>query len=397
MVSIDDIDELRAKGRNQEFCLLITRDAFEEIVEFTLKTKLTLPQISSLLATISNILLINSQRHVSNEFVTFLTSLIDATDLATVECTLLVPIYRLLFLMLSDKSFDILDTELTRVNHTLEQSLYTLGGSGMVEIEILKALYTIQSNYSLDTSLVQHCQTRFITAPPEMARYLLNVITLSPKKDPEFITALLNYLSVSKDTSDTLIILTIINKMNKEPSERRLEDGPGLLSQGILPNKSNSLLYNKFMSILGTFTTDRLTSMLKTSILECFYTLSEDLNEFLVLVGYLVSREYLDANEIDLGDVDIVKYMRPTSPYLKQSLDYTRLETDFVSTMNKLAKDMNTTESDMSLEEKEIEAERLFVIFDRMEKTGVFEGFKNPVREWQEQGRFENIDDDNDD
>jgi Guanine nucleotide exchange factor synembryn len=43
----------------------------------------------------------------------------------------------------------------------------------------------------------------------------------------------------------------------------------------------------------------------------------------------------------------------------------------------------------MTDEEKEREAERLFVLFERMEKLGVAQ---NPVRSMQQSGRFEELD-----
>ena len=46
--------------------------------------------------------------------------------------------------------------------------------------------------------------------------------------------------------------------------------------------------------------------------------------------------------------------------------------------------------SDMTEEEKEIEAEKLFVLFERMRKLGV--RVENPVRVAQQSGKFEELD-----
>jgi Guanine nucleotide exchange factor synembryn len=46
--------------------------------------------------------------------------------------------------------------------------------------------------------------------------------------------------------------------------------------------------------------------------------------------------------------------------------------------------------SEMTEEEKEIEAEKLFVLFERMRKLGV--GVENPVRAAQQSGKFEELD-----
>lgn len=47
----------------------------------------------------------------------------------------------------------------------------------------------------------------------------------------------------------------------------------------------------------------------------------------------------------------------------------------------------------MTDEEKEREAERLFVLFERLKKTGVID-VKNPVEQALHEGRFEELDDD---
>lgn len=46
--------------------------------------------------------------------------------------------------------------------------------------------------------------------------------------------------------------------------------------------------------------------------------------------------------------------------------------------------------SEMTDEEKEREAERLFVLFERMRSLGI--GVENPVRTFQQSGRFEELD-----
>jgi hypothetical protein len=46
--------------------------------------------------------------------------------------------------------------------------------------------------------------------------------------------------------------------------------------------------------------------------------------------------------------------------------------------------------AEMTDEEKEREAERLFVLFERMRSLGV--GVENPVRTAQQSGRFEELD-----
>ena len=53
-----------------------------------------------------------------------------------------------------------------------------------------------------------------------------------------------------------------------------------------------------------------------------------------------------------------------------------------------LVETTSTEPVEMLQEEKEREAEKLMVVFGRLEKTGVF---SNPIREWQHLGRFEEI------
>lgn len=480
MISVNEIEELRAKGRTKEFCLQVTPAFLGQIVDFLLITDLTFTQSSSILATISNILLINGLLRVSNRVVPFITSLIDKIELPKTDYILLVPVYRLTFLVLHDGTLEVLDNELTQLQRTLEQSYSTLDGQFhynqsflMVVIEILKALYSMYDKFSTRLKIgdiLTTLMTRFVKSSKQMEkspeltefiRHLLNLIAILPlREDVEFVSALITYLRTLEDVTETLVVFTIINKItpteiseisevsevsesggareatestespqftesgpldstklnkapdfqntppvtnsNKEIIEPKTPKSPPnssfiLLQNEILPNDTDSILYNRFMGILGDFSSAKVVSLLQTSILQCLYCLCrKKIEPFLVLVGYLIAREFLDSNGIKFSpDVDLVKHIHPSSKYLTQDLDYSRLENDLVVTMNKIAADMknDSPSNDMTMEEKEIEAERLFVIFDKMEKTGVFEGFKNPVREWQEQGRFENLDD----
>jgi len=47
-----------------------------------------------------------------------------------------------------------------------------------------------------------------------------------------------------------------------------------------------------------------------------------------------------------------------------------------------------TTVPDMTDEEKEREAEKLFVLFDRLEKSGAIQPNQNPIRKAVEQGKL---------
>ena len=47
-----------------------------------------------------------------------------------------------------------------------------------------------------------------------------------------------------------------------------------------------------------------------------------------------------------------------------------------------------TTVPDMTDEEKEREAEKLFVLFDRLEKSGAIQPDQNPIRKAVEQGKL---------
>jgi hypothetical protein len=49
---------------------------------------------------------------------------------------------------------------------------------------------------------------------------------------------------------------------------------------------------------------------------------------------------------------------------------------------------LHPVDVDMTQEEKEREAERLFVLFDRLERSGMG---VNPVRKAQQEGKFENL------
>jgi len=61
-------------------------------------------------------------------------------------------------------------------------------------------------------------------------------------------------------------------------------------------------------------------------------------------------------------------------------------------TGQRLDKEPDVEMPEMTQEEKEREAERLYVLFERLKATGVVD-VKNPVEQAKEEGRFEEVDD----
>jgi hypothetical protein len=82
---------------------------------------------------------------------------------------------------------------------------------------------------------------------------------------------------------------------------------------------------------------------------------------------------------------------QPINPITGQRLD----AQSRMSTTKSLGNSTTATIVEMTQEEKEREAERLFVLFDRLNRTGVVKAV-NPLSQAVQSGRFEELDDDSD-
>lgn len=137
------------------------------------------------------------------------------------------------------------------------------------------------------------------------------------------------------------------------------------------------------------------------------------IDKFLELFGYTNSLNYLLNNsDIKITEEMKKKYLKPTSEFLvpdkwnvKPRPVHANDSMDLVDSLfNRGSYGSGSSRStplkkegleppveEMTEEEKELEAEKLFTLLSRVEKNPVFEGFVNPIREWQQSGKFENI------
>ncbi|KAI2486794.1 Ric8 domain containing protein [Pyrenophora tritici-repentis] len=138
-------------------------------------------------------------------------------------------------------------------------------------------------------------------------------------------------------------------------------------------------------SRLLNLSTSALTPTLRGSIASMLFELSQkDPATFVHNVGYGFASGYLLSNNIPMPD-EVVKANAgkgideaiPVNPITGQRLD----KEEVVQT------------EPMSQEEKEREAERLFVLFERLKATGVMD-VQNPVEEAYRSGRIQELDDD---
>lgn len=112
---------------------------------------------------------------------------------------------------------------------------------------------------------------------------------------------------------------------------------------------------------------------------------SNDADEFVRNVGFGYASGFLASNGIPLPSTTAntagSNMGRPSNPITGQALDAEAPQEDPFA--------------GMSEEEREREAERLFVLFERLRATGVVD-IQNPVQQAVESGRFQEIEDSSD-
>ncbi|KAJ2176962.1 hypothetical protein GGH18_006227 [Coemansia sp. RSA 530] len=111
--------------------------------------------------------------------------------------------------------------------------------------------------------------------------------------------------------------------------------------------------------------------------------LGNDIRQFILTVGYGNAAGYMVARHIEIP-ADIIEQVRESS---SESGAVNPVTGRYWS-----QEDTNQELANMTDEEKEREAERLFVLFERLNKTGIIKT-ANPVRAAAESGRFEELDD----
>lgn len=227
---------------------------------------------------------------------------------------------------------------------------------------------------------------------------------------------LVNFLN-GDDTDITSVssLFVLITYLTKEFIRHSCRSALKIFKKNFIPPDviNIPIIYTNCLKVL-TLTTGPLESnpvlrdrasvtKLKNLIIDMFFELSwrpereAHYIRFLECVGTTNAKVYILNNQPDVLQLsNIDKYNLPLYFYGEATEEKLpnpiSLNESFKEILEKHeANPINTDH--MTEEEKEAEAEKLYTIFDRMEKTGVFQGFKNPVKEWQEQGRFEDLDD----
>lgn len=175
----------------------------------------------------------------------------------------------------------------------------------------------------------------------------------------------------------------------------------------ILPSKNCNYIYNQFLQILAVLAFPNLgfnhsfaqlqqLGFIKDGIVsilyDCCYNKDRSVHHklFFELVGFLNSDMFMEKNNYQIDpSVKLLELTDPISEYLDKEAYFAK-KLDYLSDKRVETNDTNSID-DMTEEEKEREAERLFVLFERMEKLGTFGNFKNPIKQWQQEGKFEEI------
>ncbi|KAF1845185.1 uncharacterized protein K460DRAFT_366072 [Cucurbitaria berberidis CBS 394.84] len=139
-------------------------------------------------------------------------------------------------------------------------------------------------------------------------------------------------------------------------------------------------------SRLLNLSTSALTPNLRGSISAMMFELSsKDASTFVQNVGYGFASGFLMSNNIAMPE-EVIQANATSS---NQSIPVNPI------TGQRLDREDPAQEKPMTQEEKEREAERLFVLFERLKATGVVD-VKNPVEEAYQSGRIEELPDDSD-
>lgn len=227
--------------------------------------------------------------------------------------------------------------------------------------------------------------------------------------------------SNSDDINHLIIILTSLNcmvdvayksyfrehdKYSREEGER---SSPLLQLGNFIPKDSDNFFFKKLLLIIilsSDTSLDRPYSdmkslmQLKNIILDLYYKLTwhEDQKvhsiSFLKLFGYENIVSFIEGNDLSLEGVNPEEFLAPDPEFMDD--ETTALRLSVRSQAFAFDNDSNQSVHDsapMDEKEKEREAEKLFYIFNQMEKSTAFPNFINPVREWQQLGKFEELSD----
>lgn len=491
-----EIKQLRQQYKNPAACLTISYEDFDHIADLLLQSS-EFESSVELLATISNIILINRTLHssyftpkYSNNVLSFLDRFIK-TNLSHLkevpedyDFEKLVPVYRLTFLILYD-GIDGYSDELVREIYNLLiigfkfcDGMFTKfkynGFYKMAFSEIVKSLYTMNHKYKYGGDLIMKENLSYsvvitvnqgfsYVADPRsfsvqgqqllrnMLNFLLGIFTVNNTVEltneykrnfvayklffEHLVTLLEVYFErLSKpdfeitDLTNVVFILSFSHKkIVCQYNESTDDDDRAKLRElhdvflGFLPksptDNSNSyymvlvdLVFNPVsVNITGGSSISRMThgSYLKKVTLQFLYDISwspevpreevaaHQMRCLLDYVGYPAAELFITSSGLEIPpEIDLNRYLRPNPNYLDHSVDTSGGSRGVLNSILSDGRRNMGAHTELTEEEKEAEAEKLFTVFDRMEKLGTFKGFQNPVRTWQQQGQFEELEKD---
>lgn len=216
---------------------------------------------------------------------------------------------------------------------------------------------------------------------------------LFPRSDPNGVTKhLVNILDACvtsyKDSEldqTASPVITVLRKVYKEAPDQVKKHMETLLlptdADRAKPIGKSDVLSSRLLQL----STSAISSTLRTSIQAMLFEMSaEDPNKFVANVGYGYASGFLMSQNIPVPQ-------NATESWTEGGGDDVRINP---ITGQRLDAETFVDEGPpMTDEEKEIEAEKLFVLFERLRATGVVD-VVNPVRQAVEEGRFEELPDD---
>lgn len=447
-----DITSLRRRSRSPEFCKSVDSHLLSTIVNTLFTERLEFGEKVDVIAIISNVALINRSLHLEHlipqyscqlfEYCDEFMKCIDVDEL--LDFVLLVPVYRLLFLMLYGALDNVPESTIGDVFNLLFDGFnqcvgilnkcLDLPGFQMVVIELFKCLYSLHHNYHYGGDLIQN--NLFLDKCVVVVNYCMENMPSGTNKEllvrnglnfvlmlitdvktgidfnavldfPQFCRNMglilqLNLRKLENGTgsyADVTSLLTIINQVIQNVHDHAPEVVNNL-SEILIPSPVVSqdhfsiTNYNSIMFLIASsyflslsFLHLQELTFIKLMFIESIYHLTNSHTYFLELIGYLNMKNFIEKNDISLDVDNLEFFMEPTSKFLDKEKYL-----DLKSSIPQSPSSTTTTIPELTPEEKEREAEKLFVLFERMEKLGTFENFQNPVKQWQQEGKFEDLD-----
>lgn len=365
-------------SRDGAYCLELVPAAFNAIIDQFHVTS-NGPQRTQLIAAIANIILTNRTLYADEYVPNCADKMMETLVLLMGENDVSFALFRLVYLTLHHCQV----RDYIQLNALLDSQLEAIDDTA-TKIEILKSLYHFYLRFPVDSGLNEYYLS-LLGSDYALAKHTLQVVgAIAEKVDlaPEIqsriaqsaIPTLKHCLEEHLD-SDLLVILSLFNRLNTP------------VLDVVLPYQ-DAVLYNQLLlHVLLPITNEQ--QIAATLILQLLHLHTNTTAEFVELVGYTLAYTFLQANNIAVPPIELTKHLKPNLNYLSEENIKAFSQTSDV--LDSFVSENQQPTNEMTQEEKEAEAEKLFVIFDRMEKLGTFQNFKNPIRDWQQLGKFEEL------